>query len=145
MNFLQKHIINGAVGFEEVYAYTFGSVGFVRFDTTTAMYQFLKTVNDKQRPQVHGRSVWISTSKSAEERAKSKYLSKFKKVLLDTNLAEPDKTKVDYKRDFVFVANRRVAAWKDDKLVVNHNGLLLAEIEIESSKPLDAVEELVRN
>ena len=139
---------------DEIYAYTFGSVGFVRFATRDAMFAFLKQMGTKEKPQINGRSLWISSSKSPEERAKSKNLSKFKKVLLDTELAKPEAVKVDYKRGIVLVHKNgdwkhRVAEWKQtedgDKLIINPDVLRQVGIIVEPDKIYDAVAELLRN
>ena len=145
VTFLQQNLLKDAVGVEEAYGYTFGSVGFIRFNSRDAMFQFLKNVNAKPKPQIKDRDVWISTSKSPEERTKAKNLSKFKKVLLDTGLAEPDRVKVDYKRGLVFVNKHRAAEWKDDRLVLNQLALQQAGIDVETSKLLDAVDDLMKN
>jgi hypothetical protein len=137
---------------EEVYAYSFGSVGFVRFTTTNAMFLFLKQAGAKEKPQIGDRNLWISSSKSPEERKKSKTLSKFKKVLLDTKLAKPEDVKVDYKRGIVFVSRLRVAEWKNsadtestDNLVIDQNAMQQVGIDVEPKKIYDAGAELLRN
>jgi hypothetical protein len=148
IEYLKKHIVKDVAGIEEAYAYSFGNVGFVRFSSIDALFQFLKKMNSKDKPQINGRSVWISTSKSPEERTKSKHLSKFKRVLLDTGLAEADSVKIDYKRGIVFVKGVRVAEWKtnahEDKLVINDVLLKQAGIKVEASKLYDAHAELLQ-
>ena len=132
--------------------YSFGSVGFVRFTTTDAMFVFLKQAAAKEKPQIGDRSIWISSSKSPEEGKKSKSLSKFKKVLLDTSLAKPEDVKVDYKRGIVFVRRLRVAEWKDaadpectDNLVIDQETMQQVGNDVEPNKIYDAVAELLRN
>ena len=118
------------------------------------MFTFLKQRAAKEKPQCNGRSLWISSSKSPEERTKSKNLSKFKKVLIDTDLAKPEDVGVDYKRGIVFVKplgklRVRVAEWKvtddGDKLVIDQDAMQSVGIDVEPTKIYDAVAELLRN
>ena len=113
------------------------------------MFQFLKQIDKKTKPQIAGRNVWISSSKSPEERTKAKNLSKLKKVLLDTDLAKPEDVKVDYKRGIVFIDKLRAAEWKNtaegDKLILNEEIMKRVGIDVEPSKLYDAVADLLRN
>ena len=148
VNFLTTSILKGVVGIEETYAYTYGSVGFVRFETRDAMYVFLKDFERKEKPHINGKKIWVSVSKTPEERKKGTYLSKFKRMLIETNLEEADNIKIDYKRGIVFVDRKRVAEWTasvdGDKLVINKAKMEAAGIQVDLAKMYDAVEELVQ-
>ena len=90
-------MLEDVVGTDETYAYNFGRVGFVRFESKSQMFAFCKAVGTKPKPKVDGKEVWISVSKSPEERNKANTLGKFKRVLIKTSLATPDNIKIDYK------------------------------------------------
>ena len=90
----------------------------------------------------------MTTSKTPEERTKSKHLSKFKKVLIETNLAAPSSVKVDYTRGLIFVNRTRIAEWKTcgdaSKVVADVAKLNAVNIDIDPEKIYDAVDELLQ-
>ena len=53
---------------DELFAYKFGSIGFVRFQTTSQMWDFITKQNDKPKPKFDGKEVWSAVSKSPSER-----------------------------------------------------------------------------
>ena len=103
VDYMTDNILKNAQHVEESFAYNIGSVGFVRFRTRDAMFVFLNAFNSKDKPVFNNRPLWITTSKTPEERTKSKHLSKFKKVLIETGLVVPGNATIDYKRGIAFV------------------------------------------
>ena len=75
MTFLQDKILGEAKGVEDSYAYMFGSVGFISFNSKTEMTDFLKTMNAKKRPEENGTQVWVSASKSPDRQKKGRKAS----------------------------------------------------------------------
>ena len=59
VKYLSDSIFKDVPGIEETYAYTHGSVGFVRFVTKDAMYDFLKAFSRKAKPQINGKTVFL--------------------------------------------------------------------------------------
>ena len=55
------------------------------------MFNFLKSVGNGPKPKINGKEVWISVSKTPEERKKARSLGKLKRVLIETDLAKPAK------------------------------------------------------
>ena len=148
IEFLNKKLLEGVEGVDEAYAYAYGSVGFIRFNSKEHMYKFLKDIGQTRKPQINGKDIWISTSKTPEERKKAKSLGKFKRVLIETKLAEPMDVKIDYKRGIIFVKRVRIAEWTfaDGKELVAANEAKLKEIgiNVQAAKIHDAVDELMQ-
>ena len=120
---MDANILKDEKDIDERFAYNFGSVGFVRFLNRNAMFQFLSNTRSKIKPTINGKAIWISTSKTPEERTKAKHLGKFKKVPIETQLATPEQVYIDYKLGRIFIDKVRVAEWKttegQNKLVID--------------------------
>ena len=149
VDYIEKNIIKDKQHVEEVFAYNFGSVGFVRFQSRDAMFGFLKRYNmEANKPLINNRQAWVTTSKTPEERTKAKHLSKLKKVLIDIGLAVPDNVTIDYKRGIAFVDRVRVAEWDSSgavgRMVIKQENLKDAKIEVAADKIHDAVGELLQ-
>ena len=148
IQFLQTQLCKDDQSIEETYAYNFGSVGFIRFLSRDAMFKFLKNAGSKPTPTRNGKCLWISTSKTPEERAKAKHLGKLKRALVATDVVPADKVRVDYKRGIVFVNNIRVAELNTtdgvDKLKIDPVKMKDANILVEPQKIYDAVAELMQ-
>ena len=149
VKFTKDMVIKDALGVEEVCAYNYGSVGFIRFESRDAMFKFLKDGNAKPNPTTNGKSIWISTSKSPEERIKAKNLGRFKRVLVETGLAEAVGVRIDYKRGLVFVKQVRVAEWKrnasgEEKVTIDAAKLTEVNINASPDKIYDAHRELMQ-
>ena len=68
---IEKYIISETdEHVDEIWAYAFGSIGFVRFKTASHLRVFLKTFGMKPKPQVGGKSLWATASKSPGETRK---------------------------------------------------------------------------
>ena len=147
MQFLEKQVCKGEPSIDEIYAYNFGSVGFIRFVSRDAMFKFLKDAGSKPKPVRKGKSLWISTSKTPEERTRAKKLGKLKRALVGTDVVSADKVRVDYKRGLVFVDNIRIAELKSvdgvNKLKIDPVKMKDANIMVEPQKIYDAVDELM--
>ena len=87
------------------------------------MFKFMKEAEGRPKQCINGKEIWISSSKSPEERKRAKHLSKFKKVLIELKMAEPTDVRVDYRREIAFVKGLRVAEWTK---VGNHETLVLS-------------------
>ena len=148
VEFLTQSVLKNVQNIDETFAYNFGSVGFVRFQNRDAMFRFLTDIRTKDKPTVNGKPIWISTSKTPEERIKARHLGKFKKVLIESNLASPEDIFVDYKRGLIIINKVRVAEWKTvnghDKLVADESKLKDVQIDIEPEKLYDAMAELLQ-
>ena len=148
VEFMNKEILNNVGGVDEAFAYNFGSVGFVRFLERDDMFKFIKEFSTKDKPLFQGRPLWVTTSKTPEERTKSKHLSKFKKVLIETALADPSSIKVDYNRGVVFVNRTRIAESKtfgnSGRVVADASKLKDVNIDVEPEEIHDAVDELLQ-
>ena len=148
VEFMNKNILNNVPNIEEAFAYNFGSIGFVKFQHREAMFKFMKDVSNKEKPTVNGKQIWITTSKTPEERKKAKHLSKFKKVLIETALATASDVNIDYKRGIIFVKQIRVAEWTQSggtgKVVADASKLKDVNIDVPPERIHDAVEEMLQ-
>ena len=112
------------------------------------MFNFLKDLGKGPKPMINGKEVWISVSKTPEERTRAKTMSKLKRVLIETDLAKPADIRIDYKRGLVMANKKRVAEWtasgSGDKLVIGKVGLTAAGIQVDPDKLDDAVAELMQ-
>ena len=146
--YLNTVVLKDVVGVEEVYAYNYGSVGFIRFLSKDDMYKFLKAAGQKPKAKNNGKDLWISVSKPPEERLKAKYLGKLKRVLIEFGLAQPAHVRIDYRRGIVFANKKRIAEWTSspsgDELTISEVGLKAADIKVAVDKLKDAVAELVQ-
>ena len=57
---------------DEIYAYSYGSVCFVRFHTNTAMWQFLTEYGKRVKPKRDDKEIWATVSRTPEERKKER-------------------------------------------------------------------------
>ena len=148
VQFMNQFLLKDVKGIDESFAYNFGSVGFVRFHSREEMFTFIKDFSGGIKPTIKSKQVWVSTSKTPEERRKGKYLSKYKKVLIETGLAEPSSIRVDYNRGLVFMNRLRLAEWKvsgsTGQIITDASKLKELNIAVDSDKIQDAVEELVQ-
>ena len=75
-------------------------------------------------------------------------MDKFKKVVIDTGLAEPTNVRVDYKRGFVFINKVRAAERKmtdgSERVIADPDKLREAGLDVDASKLHDAVDELMQ-
>ena len=141
VTFIKESMLKDVNGVDEVYAYNFGNVGFIRFNNVDAMWTYVKDAANKPKPKIADKDVWISVSKSPEERRKSKILSKNKKVLIEVGLARTSDIRVDYKRGILLIQRVRVAEWsKSSGLVYNVDRLKGVGIDV----PLDKLEKAVQ-
>ena len=113
--FLSKPVLQGLAGIDKVYAYSFGNVGLVRFHTEKCMWDFIKIMNSKAKPAYKSKELWVSTSKTPEDRRKAKTLGKYKKVLIEVGLAQPTDVRIDYKRGLLFLKKIRIGDWTSEK------------------------------
>ena len=145
MKFINDKIINEThAKVDEIYAYMFGSVGFVKCKTKDAMQTFLGDIGNKQRPKVGDKQVWASASKTPEERKKCKTLSKYKRVLIEVGLAKSEEVRVDYTRGFLMIKRMQVGIWHPEgRLDVRAEKLAEAGIEVPVKKLEDAVKEMM--
>ena len=147
-DFIEKWIVGKQAGVDEVYAYMFGNVGFVRFLTDKAMWDFLKEANQRPKPKFGEKEVWISVSKSPAERKKAKTLGRFKRVLIESGLSVPLDVQIDYRRGLVFLRGARVAEWNvhsdEHKLIIDEENLKQVGVDVEAPKLEAALDELMR-
>ena len=143
VNFINEKFLKDIKGVD---AYTFGSVGFIRFVSKDAMWEFVKMYQNNAKPQINGKDLWVSTSKSPADRKKAKYLGKFKRVLIEVGLANPQNIRINYRRGIAYVQKIRVAEWMSatEKLGIDQPGLTETGVIVDVKKVEDAVEELVR-
>ena len=112
---IEKHVIAEAdETVEEIFAYAFGSIGFVRFKTTDHMKEFLKKFGTSTKPKINGKNLWTIATKSPDERKKAKHIGKYKRVLIEVGLASADDIKIDYRRGVLMVKRLRVGEWKGE-------------------------------
>jgi len=145
---IAKHIISEMdETVDEIYAYAFGSIGFVRFKTAEQMKDFLRKFGARPKPQVEGKSLWATGSKSPEDRLKAKHLGKHKRVLIEVGLANAADIKIDYRRSIILIKRRRVGEWKgegdDGHLELNDEALKKVGINVGTAALQKAVEELL--
>ena len=147
VQFMNNRVLKNVKGTEETYAYNFGSVGFVRFVSREHMLQFIKDMESKPKPSIDGKTMWISTSKSPEERLKTKNVSKLKRGFVETGLAEASEVQADYKRGVLFINRVRIAEWKcasgEEKMVIDETKLKEVNITANPDKIYDALRELM--
>ena len=136
-----KELLKDERGVEEVYAYRRGSIGFIRFSSSGEMWAFLKKVNAKgvDRPMRRGRSLWISASRTPEDRRKGKALYSSKRVLIEVGLAKEEDVDFEAKRGVLWIGRQRVAEWvaATEKLRWKPEALKAAGVDVDS-KLLDA-------
>ena len=148
IDLINKHVISDKDGtVDEIYAYAFGSIGFVRFKTSEQMREFLRKFGNDPKPQVEGKGLWATASKSPEERKKAKYLGKHKRVLIEVGLAIAGDIKIDYRRGMLMVKRIRVAEWKGEgdegHVEINEEALTKIGITVGATALQNAVEELL--
>ena len=142
VTFINDQLITDVDGVDEVYSYSFGNVGFIRFNSVDEMWAYVKQVSNKPKPKINGKDVWISVSKSPEDRRKCKVLGKNKKVLIEVGLASSSDVRIDYKRGIMFVKKVRVAEWSESRgLVHNPDRLKEVGIDVPIEKLVNAVRE----
>ena len=112
VEFIKQKILKSQDAVEEVYAYTFGSVGFVRFKSEDEMWKLVKETNEAPKVRYGSKEIWISTSKSPEERRKAKVLGKYKRVFIEVGMATPENVKINYKWGIIYVNKIRIGTWK---------------------------------
>ena len=134
-------------GVDEIYAFRYGSVGFIRFDDKETMFRFLKDINAKPKLQVDGKSLWFSVSKSPDERRKGRILSKYKRVFLEVDVVAKEDIRIGYRRGIIMIKNVRIGEWSGDGAtgrVALHQGKLKdVGIDVDVKKVDDAVKELL--
>ena len=148
MAMIEKHVIaENDKTVEEIYAYSFGSIGFVRFVSADNMREFLKSFGSKPRPKVDDKNIWATASKSPGERRKAKHLGKHKRVLIEVGLAGADEIKIDYRRGILMVKRNRVAEWQGDGIdghvELHEDNLKKVGIDVGATVLKNAVEELL--
>ena len=134
-------------GVEEVYGYRSGSIGFVRFETTKHMWDFLKCYNSKAKAKIAEKDIWAAVSKSPAERKKAKALSRCKRALIEVGLVQPEQVRVDYSGGLVFANRVCIAEWKlsgsDSELSFDQKKLNEAKLDVTAGRLKDAVDELI--
>ena len=145
---IEKHIISETdENVDEIWAYAFGSIGFVRFKTASHLKVFLKTFGMKPKPQVGGKSLWATITKSPEERNKAKHLGKYKRVLIEVGLAKAEDVRVSYGRGILMVKRARVAVWRGEgdegHVEINEKNLKSVGIDVTGTALKNAVDELL--
>jgi len=148
IDLIGKHIISDKEAtVDEVYAYNFGSIGFVRFTTAGRMKEFLTKFGVKPRPEVNGKSLWASVSRSPEERKKAKHISKFKRVMIEVGLLKADDIKIDYRRGVLIAKRQRIAEWQgegsDGHVQLNEENMKKIGIDVGANALHNAVKELL--
>ena len=145
---VETHIegmVKAEPGYEDHYAYRRGSIGFVRFKSADQMWTYLKKVNAKgrDRPTCGNQTLWVSASRSPEDRRKRKNLDMAKKVLVDVGLASEEQTEYDLKRGLLWIGRQRVAEWQADSenLLWNNDALKKAGVDVDGKSLGDAVSE----
>ena len=101
--FIEEKVTINAKDIDEVYAYMFGNVGFIRFLSEKAMWSFIPQYNKNPKQRYEGRELWMSTSKNPQERKRANHLGKFKRVLIEVGVADAESVRIDYRRGFVFL------------------------------------------
>ena len=148
IDLIGKHIISDKEAtVDEVYAYNFGSIGFVRFTTAGHMKEFLTKFGAKPRPEVNGKSLWASVSRSPEERKKAKHISKYKRVMIEVGLLKADDIKIDYRRGVLIAKRQRIAEWQgegsDGHVQLNEENMKKIGIDVGANALHNAVKELL--
>ena len=145
---VEKHIadmVKGQTGYEDHYAYRRGSIGFVRFQSVDDMWSYLKKVNAKgrERPVYGSNTLWVSASRSPEDRTKRKALNTAKHVLIEVGLAKEEETEYDPKRGLLWIGRQRVAEWLADsgRLSWNSDALMRAGVDVDGKSLSDAINE----
>ena len=132
---------------DEIYAYMYGSIGFVRFQTAALMKDYLKKSGLKEKLKFGEKEIWTTASKSPDERRKARHLGKHKKVLIEVGLAKTEDVKVDYRRGLLLIKRVRVGEWigsaGDGSLDLNENGLKKVGIDVGKVALQKAVRELL--
>ena len=131
---------------DEVFAYKFGSIGFVRFQTTSQMWDFIKKQNSKPKSKYEGREVWVAVSKSLSERKKGRTLSKYKRVFIEAGISDSDDIRIDYNRGILMLKKIRVAEWDHDaeRLILKSEKLREAGVQVEAEMLENAYKELTK-
>ena len=145
---IAKHIISETdETVDEIYAYSFGSIGFVRFHSVMQMVEFMKKFGNNVKPEVNGKSLWVTASKSPGERRKARHLGKHKRVLIEVGLSKAEDIRIDYRRGILMVKRIRVAEWQGDgldgHLEMNDESLKKIGIDVGKAALQTAVEELL--
>ena len=145
---IDKHFISESDdAVDEIYAYMYGSIGFVRFQSVAQARAFLKKQGAKDKPQFGGKDIWTTMSKSPEERRKARNLGKHKKVLMDVGLAKAEDVKIDYRRGILLIKKVRIGEWVgaagDGILVLNEDSLRKVGIDVGKDALHKAVQELL--
>ena len=147
--YIEKHITKEEKT-EEIYAFKLGSVGFVRFEETRHMYEFMRRYGASSKPALNGKPIWVAASRSPEERRKGKHLAKHKKVLIEVGIAKPEDVRVDYRRGILMVKRVRIGEWKKESereeglVELNEDKLKLAGIQVGVEAIKKAVKELLQ-
>ena len=108
------------------------SVVFVRFQTEGDKWTFLKGLKGHERPKYYGRSLWITSEKSSEERKRSRSISKSAKIFAD-KMGMPensDRIETDYRAGAVWIDGRRVASWSRWAGKISFDGAQIEKLKI---------------
>ena len=145
---IEKHIISKAdATVEEIYAYAFGSIGFVRFKAAEQMQDFLRKFGANPKPQVDGKTLWATGSKNPGDKRKARHLGKYKRVLIEVGLTNAADIKADYRRSVLMIKRRRVGQWtgegEDGHLELNNDELKKVGIDVGVDVLQKAVKELL--
>ena len=144
-DYVEKNVIScNAEVVDEIYAYAYGSVGFVRFVNKDEMWKFLKEFG-KNKHQVGSKAIWATVSRTPEERKKGKTLSKYKRVLIEASIADAADIRVDYKRGALFLKQVKIGHWSEqEKFEIDPAKLKEAGISVGPTNLENAVNELLR-
>ena len=112
------------------------------------MHEFIRNFNKQPKLNIDGKTLWVSSSKSPEERARGQKLGKYKKVIIEVGLAAPEQVRVDYRRGILLVRRVRVGEWKGEgdeaKLELTEARLTEAGIQVGAEALHEAVTEALR-
>ena len=132
-------------GVDEIYAYAFGSIGFVRFTNKNDMWKFLNEYRNRGKALCCDREIWASISRSPEERKKGAILSKYKKMLIEATIADAADIQVDYRNGIIQVKRVKIGKWSatEAKMELDAEKLKEAGVQVEPEKLVAAVSELL--
>ena len=108
-------------------------VAFVRFQTESDKWSFLKSLKGQERPNCYARPLWTTSEKRPEERRRGKAISKAAKIFAD-KMGMPDNSdriETDYKAGTVWVDERRVSSWSRWGKQMTFDGAQIAKLKIE--------------
>ena len=89
--------------------------------------------------------MWISASRTPEDRRKGKVLHAAKQVLIDVGLAKEEEVDYETKRGILWIGRKRVAEWRasDEKLQWDVAKLSAAGVDVDNKLLDNAIDEKI--